>query len=513
VKLAAAFFVVAVVAGCQRGKRSFHDTEGREFHVDAMPETWVRARMLSSATAHPREGCQGDDGGFALQFFGRYDAVCDAGTCAEASAGYCRPIVCESDGDCPRWMRDGEASTCLAGLCGRASHFIAASDSRLLCLAGTGAPATPPTREQQDRHALAGALCTFRSECRPATVCRSPGTLPPSRAKDDVSERLPREVARAVPEVVAQIPGTAYWPASFDGEAFFVPVWRELIDGESHEVFRVAADGSSVASLGTVDRPGPETLFHAGVLHTWGPPPYPWFTQRPGEERVTRRGYLQSPVIDGGDLYGIDRDALVSIDLARDAKVERASVSDVRNHGMHADETSLYFVVDLHDELAIVRVPKKGGPLVELARVPDAVSRYMEQHPPGPGADAFPPLPELRFAVDDERVYWTYAGSVVYRDGDNVPNADGLVQSVRKSGGPIETLVKGERAPTWLLVDADHLYWSSTLGVRRAPKGGGESELLAARRARDDGGPQLFQDRDHLYWINTDGEVIRVAKR
>ncbi len=97
-------------------------------------------------------------------------AVCDVkpGT-ASAPPDACRPLVCESDENCPVVASGSVRATCIGNLCVEPLGEIRAADSIMLCLAGTGLGRS--TGRQAERYAL-GLNCG--NPCKVPSTCRQP---------------------------------------------------------------------------------------------------------------------------------------------------------------------------------------------------------------------------------------------------------------------------------------------------------------------------------------------------
>ena len=103
----------------------------------------------------------------------RLVAVCDVKAGSSASQApppdACRPIVCESDENCPMLADGVVRATCLGKLCVEPVAKIRTADAIMLCLAGTGLGRS--TGQQAERYAL-GLNCG--SPCKVPTACRQP---------------------------------------------------------------------------------------------------------------------------------------------------------------------------------------------------------------------------------------------------------------------------------------------------------------------------------------------------
>ena len=151
-------------AGCKSlSERTVSDTEGRTFSA--------RCERSGACTFTQAMGAKraGDQSAQALLQTGRLIGICDVepgqtpGTPAD-----CRALVCQSDSDCPphHGLKDGQ---CLNALCTDPAQPLVASDSVMLCLAGTGLGRDQP--QQVERFAL-GLNCG--SPCKVPAPCRQP---------------------------------------------------------------------------------------------------------------------------------------------------------------------------------------------------------------------------------------------------------------------------------------------------------------------------------------------------
>ena len=99
-------------------------------------------------------------------------AICDVKPDADATTtppDTCRPLVCESDKNCPMLTAGVVGSTCIGGLCVEPVGEIRTPDAIMLCLAGTGLGRS--TGQQAERYSL-GLNCG--SPCKVPTACRQP---------------------------------------------------------------------------------------------------------------------------------------------------------------------------------------------------------------------------------------------------------------------------------------------------------------------------------------------------
>lgn len=114
--------------------------------------------------------------------------------------------------------------------------------------------------------------------------------------------------------------------------------------------------------------------------------------------------------------------------------------------------------------------------------------------------------PSLAVAVDDTNVYWVTTGTV---------------RTKLKTGGPTTTLASDQDSvPFYLVVDLDHLYW--TTHIRGQVMGIDLSEVDAGPRklaGGQDNPTGLTSDFANLYWLNFQGDadggtpkVMRIAK-
>ena len=151
----AVFFLA--FAGCQRdGTVEMKDTEGRAFTV-ACTETkrcTVEPRKRPDATLTVP---------LTVRAEGRLLGVCDR----DAPPITCRPVVCESEADCP--TVDGVARTCRRSLCSEPSRSLSRTDVVMLCMAGSGVG----FEETRQRERYGTALAWEPSMPLPAG-CRSP---------------------------------------------------------------------------------------------------------------------------------------------------------------------------------------------------------------------------------------------------------------------------------------------------------------------------------------------------
>ena len=146
-------FFCSLLGACKgRAELTLHDTEGRVFSA--------RCREgLASCALTQREGPRASSAS-SLRASGRYVGVCDSGHDAD-----CRLLVCAGDDECPP-TGSATKGSCIGGLCIDPVHDIAASDSVMACLAGSGLGHADA--RQVERYALGlncGTPCSIPKPC------------------------------------------------------------------------------------------------------------------------------------------------------------------------------------------------------------------------------------------------------------------------------------------------------------------------------------------------------------
>jgi len=158
------FVALLLLDGCSRlSERTLTDTEGRA--ISAKCERDGKCSLTQTAGVTRGEGKDH----LLLSEAGRLIGICDVtpGGTPDTPAD-CRALVCHEDSDCPpgHGMKNGQ---CLNGLCADPAQALSASDSVMLCLAGSGLGRATP--RQVERFAL-GLNCG--SPCRIPAPCRQP---------------------------------------------------------------------------------------------------------------------------------------------------------------------------------------------------------------------------------------------------------------------------------------------------------------------------------------------------
>ena len=155
--------LLMLLGGCGKGaERKLRDSEGRSFEAKCSPEGACSIEQQSGAR---RAGKPAQ----ALLSAGRLVGICDVKAAGDQPATHdCRPLVCETDADCPpaHGMKDGQ---CLNQRCSDPAEAISVKDSILLCLAGTGLGRDTPA--QVERYALA---LNCGTPCRVPMPCQKP---------------------------------------------------------------------------------------------------------------------------------------------------------------------------------------------------------------------------------------------------------------------------------------------------------------------------------------------------
>jgi hypothetical protein len=190
-----------------------------------------------------------------------------------------------------------------------------------------------------------------------------------------------------------------------------------------------------------------------------------------------------------GGVWKVPKDGSALATLA----VKAPNLSDLR-----VDADNVYLRFD-NGVSQLAAAPKNGSPIVTLAKAPA--------------------LPSLPMAIDDHSVYWAdgsvrsipkVGGTIItYEMGSPIALAsDGTALFIASSnaiqrvavGGmsPIDSTVAGAQAGD-IGLDADHVYYHSSDGLRRIPKTGGLSELIAS--FNDSVGP-IVVDGDLAYFIS-----------
>lgn len=152
--------LLLLLMGCQKAPgRQLRDTEGRTFSATCAAEGECKLEQKSGPQRieKPRQ---------ALLVGSRLVGVCDVKE-GEPPRGPmdCRPLVCESDADCPpvHGTKDGH---CLNKRCSDPAGPIGVQDSVMLCLSGTGLG--HDSQQQIERYALAmncGKPCKVPQPC------------------------------------------------------------------------------------------------------------------------------------------------------------------------------------------------------------------------------------------------------------------------------------------------------------------------------------------------------------
>lgn len=164
--------LLASHSGCRRhAEQTIQDSEGRSFLAQCSSDAICALTEKSGPGARSPDEARADQAGkeqvHRLRSTGRVVGVCGplrAGT--EPAPADCRPVVCESDQDCPpaTGLRTG---VCINQLCTEPSHAINSDDAVMLCLAGTGLGTRHAA--QVERLALGlncGTPCRIPKPCR-----------------------------------------------------------------------------------------------------------------------------------------------------------------------------------------------------------------------------------------------------------------------------------------------------------------------------------------------------------
>lgn len=171
VTVACALLLALVTVACEKPAppQELKDTEGRVFDA-----TCEENRCALAQRSGPIAKTKGTV--HRLVTPSRLVAVCDVQPEASGGSGEtapppdaCRPIVCESDENCPPLTAGVARSTCNGGFCVEPLGEIRTADAIMLCLAGTGLGRS--TSQQAERYAL-GLNCG--DPCKVPTTCRQP---------------------------------------------------------------------------------------------------------------------------------------------------------------------------------------------------------------------------------------------------------------------------------------------------------------------------------------------------
>lgn len=160
----AGLLAAAGLFACDSGsKHVLRDTEGRKVEATCNEEGKCALNKLSGPD-------WGDDRTrLTLRDEGLLVALCNSKEGAEPDVRDCRPLECDSDGDCPARHANMTHGTCANGLCIEPSHGVGKDDAVMLCLSGTGTGHESP--DQVERYALA---LNCGDPCRVPKPCRQP---------------------------------------------------------------------------------------------------------------------------------------------------------------------------------------------------------------------------------------------------------------------------------------------------------------------------------------------------
>lgn len=91
-------------------------------------------------------------------------------------------------------------------------------------------------------------------------------------------------------------------------------------------------------------------------------------------------------------------------------------------------------------------------------------------------------------------------------------SANGAVMSMPVNGGTPATLVQDQSGSGTIVVDADHVYWTDSIGVKRLPIGGGTPVTLAGWET---GASAIAVDSTSVYWTDNppspEGSVMQLT--
>lgn len=156
--------VLCAVACNKAVKVQLKDTEGRSFEATCKAND---CKVKSALVAKPTGERPADaDPGFSILLGSRIYSICETWTPTSAQTIDCRPLVCETDVECPPALGLKHGS-CTNKLCIEPSGEISPDDAVFLCLAGSGvSPAGPKQRERFGLASLCGSPCVVPKVCR-----------------------------------------------------------------------------------------------------------------------------------------------------------------------------------------------------------------------------------------------------------------------------------------------------------------------------------------------------------
>jgi len=151
--------------GCRRvSERTLRDTDSRIIAARCDRNQQCTLRLTSGPTVG------GGATALVLRSAGALVGVCTmtASASEPESPSDCRPLVCQTDADCPpaHGAKDG---TCLNGLCREPESPLTVEDAVMLCLAGTGLG-----KDSQDQVARYAMAQNCGQPCKIPTPCRQP---------------------------------------------------------------------------------------------------------------------------------------------------------------------------------------------------------------------------------------------------------------------------------------------------------------------------------------------------
>jgi hypothetical protein len=153
------------VPGCRRvSQRTLRDTENREIVARCDRDQQCALEQTSGPTVG------GGATGLALRASGILVAVCSVTPPASEpeSPSDCRPLVCQTDEQCPP-SHGAKNGSCVNGLCREPANALTVEDAVMLCLAGTGLG-----KDSSDQVARYSMALNCGQPCKVPTPCRQP---------------------------------------------------------------------------------------------------------------------------------------------------------------------------------------------------------------------------------------------------------------------------------------------------------------------------------------------------
>jgi hypothetical protein len=329
-----------------------------------------------------------------------------------------------------------------------------------------------------------------------STGCCPGSNLTPEERK--ALKHLPQilEKPKAVPEVFATLSDSLASDGLAKSNDAIFAYTQEPKTFKNQKISRVSLQGGApTVFLQPVPFLADEFKVFGPYLYWKTPDSYGRMPTQGGKTENFKSSMFKKYSVSGDELFACQDGKLFK------TKIGSSKVTQLMNYEgflceISVDETHVYFQASSAETTKLYRMAKDGSGVKLL--IEDAAFHG--------------------FVVGNNYLYWGIGLPLSEEDAgakvkDSYHDFSTIVK-MPKEGGKSTVIVKNELQTNVRFVDETWIYWTSNLGLRRAPKKGGSAELLVADEAMKMPWESNFVTTDtHIYWFSTDSKLMRVAKK